>query len=728
MARTLPYYPPGPRNVPDDFTEPGESYKTRVVLVLFSLIAFFGLYAGSLFVSILLCGLSVIFAPVVLKAPLALFFGLCFVFLVKPFFRRPPKERNFWAEIDSTEHPRLHAFLKQLCRETGADFPHRIYLGWEVNACVFYDDDLRCLFLPTPKNLQIGLGLLNVLNLSEFKAVLAHEFGHFTQKSMRVGSYVYIANRFMIDLVAGRDWLDDLVLRLRRYRNVVGALASVCWGIFWLFRQVLTGCFYGINFLGRALSREKEFHADRVAVSVAGSDAIVHGLYRLEFAGQALGQAGRELQIASQHELYTNDLFYHQTRAADYLRRVRDDPTLGDPPPVPDGKGPPDDLFTEEEHGVTSKWDSHPSMHDREQSVKEVYLRAAVDERSPWLLFDDAGAVRERVTRRFYRCAYGLGRDDADFEPAERVQAFIDAEHAETTYDKRYQGAYDGRFIDPGATEALEGEVQRDPWKPEILSRNYQRLFGPEFRERTREYLLLYKEREILKRVQNDARQGKVESFLFRDRSYRPASVKRLTKKVEDQYREELRWLAARDRMVYLIHYQMAREVGRATANELASRYRFHLKLQQILCNLIAQQTSLQLVLAVLNNTRPPLAQSVFQDVRERLRKAHEILELCLRTAFQLRLPRLENMTEGAPLSGFLLPRTLIKGLRPTASVLTVKWINKFLRQMSEVREKVRRIHFKSLGAILRSRNRSPRSGRRSWPTRPKWWRRRRTC
>ena len=720
MARSLPYYPPGPRNVPEDFTEPGESYKTRVVLVLLGLIAFFGLYAGFLFGSILLCGLSVIFAPVVLKAPLAVFFGLCFVFLVKPFFRRPPKERNFWAEIDSTEHPRLHAFIKQLCRETGADFPHRIYLGWDVNACVFYDDDLRCLFLPTPKNLQIGLGLLNVLNLSEFKAVLAHEFGHFTQKSMRVGSYVYIANRFMIDMVAGRDWLDDLMLRLRRYRNFVGAMASLCWGVFWLFRKVLTGCFYGINFLGRSLSREKEFHADRVAVSVAGSDAIVHGLYRLEFAGQALGQAARELQIASQHDLYTNDLFYHQTRAADYLRRVRDDPTLGDPPPVPDGKGPPDDLFTEEEHGATSKWDSHPSMYDREQSVKEVYLRAAVDERSPWLLFDDAEAVRERVTRRFYRCAYDIGRDDADFEPAERVQAFIDAEHAETTYDKRDHGAYDGRFIAPGAVEALEEEVRRDPWKPEILSRNYQRLFSPEFKEHAREYLLLYKERETLKRVQTDARRGKVESFLFRDRTYRPASLKRLTKKVEEQYREEQRWLAARDRMVFLIHYQMARDVGRATANELASRYRFHLKLQQILGNLIDQQISIQAVLTFLNNTRPPLPSSVFQEVRDRLRKAHEILDLCLRDAFQLRLPRLENMTEGALLSGFLLPRTLIKGLRPTASVLTVKWINKFFAPDGRGGEKVRRIHFKSLGAILRSRSKSPTSGRRSWPTCPR--------
>ena len=218
---------------------------------------------------------------------------------------------------------------------------------------------------------------------------------------------------------------------------------------------------------------------------------------------------------------------------------MRDDPTLGDPPPVPDGKGPPDDLFTEEEHGVTSKWDSHPSMYDREQSVKEVYLRAAVDERSPWLLFDDAEAVRERVTRRFSAAPTTSAATTPTSSRPSASEAFIDAEHAETTYDKRDHGAYDGRFIAPGAVEALEEEVRRDPWKPEILSRNYQRLFSPEFKEHAREYLLLYKERETLKRVQTDARQGKVESFLFRDRTYRPASLKRLTKKVDEQYREE---------------------------------------------------------------------------------------------------------------------------------------------------------------------------------------------
>ena len=47
-----------------------------------------------------------------------------------------------------------------------------------MNAAVFYDLSIFNLFFPSKKNLEIGLGLVNVLNLGEFKAILAHEFGH----------------------------------------------------------------------------------------------------------------------------------------------------------------------------------------------------------------------------------------------------------------------------------------------------------------------------------------------------------------------------------------------------------------------------------------------------------------------------------------------------------------------------------------------------------------------
>ena len=52
--------------------------------------------------------------------------------------------------------------------------------------------------------------------------------------------------------------------------------------------------------------------------------------------GYWLMQAWQDLQAAADHRLYTCDLFYHQSHAASYLRRLRKDPHLGEPPPLPD--------------------------------------------------------------------------------------------------------------------------------------------------------------------------------------------------------------------------------------------------------------------------------------------------------------------------------------------------------------------------------------------------------
>src|SRR6202012_5732895 len=57
------------------------------------------------------------------------------------------------------------------------------------------------MFLPVRKNLEIGLGLVNSINISEFKAVMAHEFGNFSQKSMKLGSFVYNVNRVIYNML-----------------------------------------------------------------------------------------------------------------------------------------------------------------------------------------------------------------------------------------------------------------------------------------------------------------------------------------------------------------------------------------------------------------------------------------------------------------------------------------------------------------------------------------------
>lgn len=123
------------------------------------------------------------------------------IFLVKFLFAVSRFDRSGSIEITEEEQPKLFAFIRQLTKETQTPFPKRIYLSPDVNACVFYDSSFWSMFLPVKKNLQIGLGLVNAVNLSEFKAVMAHEFGHFSQRSMKLGSFVYQVNRVIHNML-----------------------------------------------------------------------------------------------------------------------------------------------------------------------------------------------------------------------------------------------------------------------------------------------------------------------------------------------------------------------------------------------------------------------------------------------------------------------------------------------------------------------------------------------
>src|SRR5262249_36976340 len=207
---------------------------------------------------------------------------------------------------------RLFAFIRQICADTGAPAPAKIVVSADVNAGVFYTCTFWGLFFPTRKSLHIGLGLVNSLNLVEFKAVLAHEFGHFSQKVVRLGTDSATANPISREMVEARDWLDA-------YLAVFGPALAV-------LRWLLGGLFKIINFAHASLCRQMEFQADLVAVSVTGSDAIVHGLLRTDFGQQCLDQACEDLRGAADQGLFSCDLFFHQQQSIEYLRAVKNQP------------------------------------------------------------------------------------------------------------------------------------------------------------------------------------------------------------------------------------------------------------------------------------------------------------------------------------------------------------------------------------------------------------------
>jgi Zn-dependent protease with chaperone function len=730
MADIAALYPPTPTNVPPDLTKPSGSYRTRVVVVLVSLFLFLGVYLGLIGGSAYLCYRS--FAelgrdpaqprqqvtyydrqgrprtryerragdpnPIVL-IPTGIMSGLLGLFLVKGLFKRGGRYSGIRIEVTETEQPDLFAFIRQVCRDTRAPFPHKVYLLPEVTAAVAFDESVLNLVFPSKKNLIIGLALVNRLNLAEFKAVLAHEFGHFSQNSMRLGSYVYTANRVIGDVVYGRDWLDDLVSAATRIDLRISVFVWVFQGGLWVVRKGLHVLFRATNFANTALSRQMEYNADLVAVSVTGSDPLVFALARLEFADQALGQAWGDLMAAADHGRYTRDIYHHHTKAADFLKAKRGDDTLGEVPELPADPTQTVAVFKPEDTTVPAMWATHPPNPDRERNAKARYVRGPADDRPAWVLFRDGPAVREAMA---WAC-YKHNRKEklpAALEDPGAVQAFIDAEHAETTYPAKYHGLYENRYVRPGELAEL---VERATWQefddPDRLAEAHAALAGDDLKDRMAGLKKRQDEQTKLTGIARGfvALAGK--DFEHRGNRYGPADAKRLLTQVEEEVNQDFAWMHLHDRSTFRVHYAMATQLG-GRRDELAERYRFHLAVQALHQTLVGVTNYVNDTLASLQGQRQ-VAPEQFQRALGAVREARKVLNEQLGAADELAVPALTNMTPGSKLGPYLFEGTIIKNLPAGATQLDGKWINDLLTQIGEVTHKAARILFKSLGGIL---------------------------
>ena len=172
MAGMESFYPPRPPGIPPDLTAPSARYRFQVLVVLASLMAFFVLYLGLVAGSAWFFYWSVTYpmghvnrGTIFVKVFLIASSALGFLFLLKNFFKRHKADKSLQIEITEEDQPTLFAFIHRLCEETNAPFPHRIYLSPDVNAAVFYNTSILSLILPTRKNLLIGFGAGQQLDL-----------------------------------------------------------------------------------------------------------------------------------------------------------------------------------------------------------------------------------------------------------------------------------------------------------------------------------------------------------------------------------------------------------------------------------------------------------------------------------------------------------------------------------------------------------------------------------
>lgn len=579
--------PPGPASVPAELTAPTRAFRLHAWVSTAALVGFVLVYlaltawlatmiyrflrdgvGGNLFVGVLQS-----LAPAL----------LLFVLVRGLFAIRRGSDLQGLVEVQPEDEPTLFAFLNDIADQARAPRPHKVFLAPEVNAAVFYDLGFVNFLFPTKKNLLIGLGLLNVLTLSELRAVLAHEFGHFAQRTMAVGRWVYLAEQIAAHIVASRSrldrWLQTLSVQDPRIAWI-GWILRLC---VWAVRAVLDTMYLLVALSKRALSREMELQADLVAVSLTGSDALVHALHKAHAADQGFNSAFATLRRELAAGQRVTDVYALQQRYIENIRRITDEPTYGATPPLPAERPGEHRVFKKLLAQPSKMWSTHPPDREREDNAKRLYVPCVLDDRSAWELFREPARTRALLTDKLVEIVLNspatpgapapapLAAPTAPVAPAalatplelEHALALVDGTFERVFHRPEYRGVYLGRPLTRhvASSNELFDPSAAVPWSGAVPSTD--ELYPPQRREEIEQWKQLIVDHALLEGLRDGRLTASDATMHYRGSPVRRWELPALVERVGAEKRAAAESVARRDREIRTMHQRLARAIGK---------------------------------------------------------------------------------------------------------------------------------------------------------------------
>jgi Zn-dependent protease with chaperone function len=256
--------------------------------------------------------------------------------------------------IASTDAPQLFAVLDEVAAATGQAMPEHVYLVNDVNAFVTQRGGV--MGVGSKRVMGLGLPLMQSLTVQEFKAVLAHEFGHYHAGDVRIGPWIYKTRAAIGRTI---EKLSDSVLQK----------------IFVL---------YGNLFLRvtHAVSRRQEFVADEVAAGAAGAAVMASALRKVHGAAVAFqsywsSEVGPVLNSG-----------YLPPLTAGFARFVE-----GDAMQARIALS----IRSEEEGGESNPYDTHPPLRERVAALNALPAGTTGDTRPAMSLLGDPARWERRL-------------------------------------------------------------------------------------------------------------------------------------------------------------------------------------------------------------------------------------------------------------------------------------------------------------------------------------------
>lgn len=185
-------------------------------------------------------------------------------------------------ELSAREAPELFALIEDVRSRLKGPHAHRVLLTDEYNAAVVQTPRLG--ILGWQKNhLLVGLPLLQALSPEQFRAVLAHEYGHLAGAHSRFAGWIYRIRKSWQQLIEALERTGRSTFLFRRF-----------------FRWY-SPFFAAYSFV---LARANEYQADRCAAEAAGARQAADALLNVSIKGAWL------------HSRFWPELYAHADRQA----------------------------------------------------------------------------------------------------------------------------------------------------------------------------------------------------------------------------------------------------------------------------------------------------------------------------------------------------------------------------------------------------------------------------
>ena len=477
------------------------------------------------------------------------------IFLLKFLFKRNKTDLSNFTEVKRSEEPKLFAFIDEIVIETKTNFPKRVFLSTEVNASVFYDSSFWSMFLPIKKNLHIGMGLVNSVTHDELKAILAHEFGHFSQRTMKVGSFVYNVNQIIHNMLYDNDSYGNLI---QKWANVSGyfsifvaAAVKIIQGIQWILQKMYSI----VNTSYMALSREMEFHADEVAANVTGYIPLKTSLLRMDLADKSYNSVLQFYENKFSEGWISENIFKEHAFIMKFYAEKQGIAIVNR---LPEVKLENTNSFNTSKLVIKNQWASHPEIEERIAALEKIGIVKPNPNIEPASnIFTNAKKTEEKLTQKlFERVSFPTENIKINFDNFTKE---FEADYKRESFDEVFKGYYN----------------QHSPTKFSIENTTtstdtFENLFNDEMATLPKELATAQQDVMILENIKIGYYD--INTFDYEGIKYNKSDVNKAINKIENEIKKLQEKLTLHDQKIYNYFHTIATQKNKTLEFESATK------------------------------------------------------------------------------------------------------------------------------------------------------------